>query len=452
MKPYAIEQQRSSSPRLRTRRLWARAAVPTCLAAALLAGCSKQEKESEPVVAVQMAPVEKKEIERTVQADAVLFPVAQSAIVPKISAPVKKYFVNRGNRVRQGQLLAVLENRDLEAAKMDNQGAFEQAQAAYQTTTAASLPEEIQKAQLDAEAAKQSADVEKKVYDNRQKLYAEGALPRKDLEQSLVSYTQAKNQYELANRHLQALLSIGKAQELKSASGQLASAKGKYMGAEAQLSYSEIRSPIDGVVTDRPLYPGEMAAAGTPLITVMNVSKVIARAHIPQQDAALLKVGDEAAITQPGDEKEIPGKVTIVSPALDPNSTTVEVWVEADNKERRLRPGSSVKLSIVAETVPDATVVPAAALLTGSEGGNTVMVVGDDGKAHQQAVEPGIRTAEFVQIEKGVKPGQKVVTAGAFGLPDNTKVTPIAATQENSKDGGGAGDKEDKKDQKDEKD
>jgi HlyD family secretion protein len=451
MKPYAIEQQRSSPRPLRTRTLWARAAVPTCLAAALLAGCSKQEKENEPVVAVQMAPVEKKEIERTVQADAVLFPVAQSAIVPKISAPVKKYFVNRGNRVHQGQLLAVLENRDLQAAKMDNQGAFEQAEAAYQTTTGASLPEEIQKAQLDAEAAKQSAEVEKKVYDNRQKLYAQGALPRKDLEQSLVSYTQAKNQYEMANRHLQALLSIGKAQELKSASGQLASAKGKYMGAEAQLSYSEIRSPIDGVVTDRPLYPGEMAAAGTPLITVMNVSKVIARAHIPQQDAALLKVGDEAAITQPGEEKEIPGKVTIVSPALDPNSTTVEVWVEADNKERRLRPGSSVKLSIVAETVPDATVVPVAALLTGSDGGNTVMVVGDDGKAHQQAVEPGIRTAELVQIEKGVKPGQKVVTAGAFGLPDNTKVTPIAAPQENSKDGGGAADK-DKKDQKDEKD
>jgi HlyD family secretion protein len=209
MKPYAIEQQRSFPRRVGKRRLWARAAVPTCLAAALLAGCSKQEKENEPVVAVQMAPVEKKDIERTVQADAVLFPVAQSAIVPKISAPVKKYFVNRGARVRQGQLLAVLENRDLQAAKMDNQGAFEQAEAAYQTTTGASLPEEIQKAQLDAEAAKQSAEVEKKVYDNRQKLYAQGALPRKDLEQSLVSYTQAKNQYELANRHLQALLSIG---------------------------------------------------------------------------------------------------------------------------------------------------------------------------------------------------------------------------------------------------
>ena len=455
MKPDAIEQRKSALRAGGSRSLWARAAVPVCLAAALLAGCSKKEKETEPVVAVQMAPVVKKTIERTVEADAVLFPLAQSAIVPKISAPVKKYFVNRGSRVRQGQLLAVLENRDLEAAKIDNQGAFEQAQAAYQTTTAASLPEEIQKAQLDAEAARQAAEVEKKVYDNRQMLYNQGALPRKDLEQSAVSYTQAKNQYEVANKHLQALLSIGKAQELKSAAGQLASAKGKYMGAEAQLSYSEIRSPIDGVVTDRPLYPGEMAAAGTPLITVMNISKVIARAHIPQQDAALLKVGDEASITLPGEGNEIPGKVTIVSPALDPNSTTVEVWVQASNKDRRLRPGSAVKLSIVAQTVPDTTVVPAAALLTGSDGGNSVMVVGDDGRSHQQAVEPGIRTPELIQINKGLKPGQKVVTAGAFGLPDNTKVKPMEqSTEENSKDGGQPEGKDEKsqKGEKEEKD
>ena len=77
------------------------------------------------------------------------------------------------------------------------------------------------------------------------------------------------------------------------------SAKGKYLGAEAQLSYSEIRSPINGVVTDRPLYPGEMAAAGTPLLTVMDTTSVVARAHIPQEQAALLKVGDKATVVIP---------------------------------------------------------------------------------------------------------------------------------------------------------
>src|SRR5206468_9072687 len=149
-----------------------------------------------------------------------------------------------------------------------------------------------------------------------------------------------------------------KQQTLKSAAGQLESAKGKFLGAEAQFSYSEILSPIDGVITDRPLYPGEMASANVPLLTVMDISQVIARAHIPQPEAALLKVGDKTTITVPGEDQAIEGKVTIVSPALDPNSTTVEVWVQAKNPEQRLKPGTSVQISMQAQTLPDALVIP----------------------------------------------------------------------------------------------
>ena len=87
---------------------------------------------------------------------------------------------------------------------------------------------------------------------------------------------------------------------MKSATGQLGAAKGKYLGAEAQLSYSEIRSPIDGVVTDRPPYPGELATANQPLLTVMNTSKLIAKAHISQNEAAALHVGDSAEIAGAG--------------------------------------------------------------------------------------------------------------------------------------------------------
>src|SRR5207249_6810705 len=127
--------------------------------------------------------------------------------------------------------------------------------------------------------------------------------------------TNARNQFEIAQKHLDSLNAIGKQQTLKSAKGQLESAQGKFEGASAQFSYSEIRSPINGGVTERPLYPGEMAAAGTPLLTVMDISQVTARAHIAQQSAALLKIGDNATVTAPGIESPFPGKVSLVSPA-----------------------------------------------------------------------------------------------------------------------------------------
>ena len=384
-------------------------------------------------MAVQVAPVEKTTVQRTVSAEAILFPLQQSALVPKISAPVKAFYVKRGARVRKGQLLAVLENRDLSAAAVENKGAYEQAEAAYTTTTAATLPEEIRKAKADLGSATKALEAQQKIYTSREELFKQGALPRKELDQSAVDLTNARNQYELAQRHLNSLLAVGKQQEIKSATGQLTAAKGKYEGATAQLSYSEIRSPIDGVVTDRPLYPGEMAAAGTPLITLMDTSQVVARSHIPQDQAELLKVGDPATITVPGEDKAVDGKVTVVSPALDPNSTTVEVWVQAKNPGQRLKPGTSVQVSMLAQTVPNALVVPASAVLTASDGGTTVMVVNPDGRAHQQAVKTGVKQGDEVQIVDGVKEGQKVVTAGAYGLPDNTKIT-VEAPKESAKD------------------
>jgi HlyD family secretion protein len=384
--------------------------------------CSK-EKVEDPVVSVTAAKVKTGTVQRIVEADAVLFPLQQAAIVPKLTAPVKQFYVKRGSKVHKGQLLAVLENQDLAAAKEENKGAFEQAEATYVTSTAASLPEEVQKATADTQFAKEQFDAQQKLYDSRQELFNQGALPRKDLDQAGVALTQARSQYELAKRHLDSLNAVVKQQTLKGYEGQLSSAKGKYMGAQAQYGYSEIRSPIDGVVTDRPLYPGEMPAAGSPLITVMDVSSVTARAHIPQKDAATLKVGDEATLEIPGLEKPVDGKVTLVSPALDPNSTTVEVWVQAKNPHQTLKPGTSVRLSVVSDSVNDALVVPAAAILTGPDGATTAMVVGADQKAHQTAIKTGIRQEDNVQIVEGLKEGQSVVVAGAFGLPDNTKIT-----------------------------
>src|SRR6267154_1130825 len=386
------------------------------------AGCSKNKGDKEPTVSVQVAPVEKTTIQHVVKTQAILFPKQQAAIVSKISAPVQKFLIKRGSPVHKGQLLAILENRDLSAAAQDTQGAFSQAQATYETTTAAGVPEEMQKAEADAQQAQKALDAQEKVYQSRQQLYEQGALPRKELDQSGVEVTQARNQYSIAKRHLDTLQAVGKQQELKAAAGQLESAKGKYLGAEAQLSYSEIRSPIDGVVTDRPLYPGEMAAAGTAVVTVMDVSAVIAKAHIPQADAALLKVGDKGTITVPGLDEPVEGKVTVVSPALDPNSTTVEVWLEAKNPKQQLKPGTSVQLSLTAKTVKDALVIPATAVITAADGSSAVMIAGNDGKAHQKAVKLGIRQDDVVLVHEGPTESDKVVSTGAYGLPDNTKI------------------------------
>jgi multidrug efflux pump subunit AcrA (membrane-fusion protein) len=387
-----------------------------------LAGCSKQQAEPQPLVSVQAAPVKQGTISQVVNADAVLFPLEQAPIVPKVAAPVLKAYVARGANVHKGQLLVALEAKDLAAAAQEKHGNWETAQAQYIIATQNGVPEELKKAQGDAQAAKENLDLQQKIYESRQALFAQGAIARKDLDTAKAAFVQAKTQNDQAQQHLAGLMAVGHEEELKSASGQVASAEGIYKNAEAQFGYSEIRSPIDGVVTDGPWYPGMMPQAGAPLVTVMNLSQMIAKAHIPQNQAALLKKGDPATVTVAGADEPIKGKVTLVSPALDPGSTTVEVWVQAPNPEGVLKAGSSATVSMTSKTAANALIVPAQALVSDEEGKKSVMVVGSDGVAHKREVETGIQTSDSVQIVSGLKPGEQVVSVGAYGLPDNTKV------------------------------
>lgn len=405
----------------RTRRARSAAAAAVVATALLFFGCSSNESGDEtPTVTVQVAAAQNETIQSQVTADAILYPRDQASIVPKISAPVRKFYVDRGSKVHAGQLLAELENRDLAGALTENEGGYQQAEANYQTA--------LQSATQNLKLAKEQLDAQQKLYDNRQNLFAQGAVSAKDVEDARISLTQAQNQYDLAQKQF----------DLKAAEGQLTAAKGRDASAEAQLSYTKITSPIDGVVTDRPIYPGEMAPSGSPILTVMDSSQVIARAHVSQQEAAQLKVGDAATISISSQSEEVPGKVTLVSPALDPNSTTVEVWVQAANPGERLRPGSSVRISIVAKIVPHAIVIPAVALLTDTDGTTSVILLNSENKPEQQKVKVGIRNADDVQITDGVKQGDRVVTVGAFELnsedPDVLAKTKIQIQAANAPD------------------
>ena len=418
--------------------------LPVC-AVALLAGCSSAEKEAEPLVAVQTTPAKRGPIELTVSSEAVVFPLEQAVITPKITSTINKFYVQRGTRVKKGQPLAQLENADLAGAAEQSKGNFEQAEANYKTTTGASVPQQIQKAELDAAAAKAAFDAQQKVYDSRKELFDQGAIPRRDLDSAEVAMIQARSQNEQAQKQLADLQRLGQEQALKAASGQLSAAKGTYENAQAQLSYSVIHSPIDGVVTDRPLYQGELATANQPILTVMNTSKLIAKAHVPQSEAVLLKVGDHAELNVQGVEEPIPGRVMLVSPALDPGSTTIEIWVEALRTNPALKPGMNAQIEATAKSVKDALTVPAGAVFKSPEAGDYVMIAGKDEKAHLAKVKIGIRNKELAEIQSGIKENDPVITAGGYALPDGTKIKVEAAPPAEGEDKG-AGDAGDKAD------
>jgi len=401
-------------------------AVATCL----LSGCKKSDTVEASEVSVQAEKAEVKPLTEYVNADSVLLPLAQAAIVPKISAPVKAFLVQRGARVKQGQLLATLENADLDAAVRDSRGAMKQADASYDITTKAGVVEDLQKAKLDFVQAKANLDVAQNVFDARDALLKEGAIPRRDLETAHASLVQAKAAYDIAGQHLNSVNSVSQTATIKNAEGARESAQGKYEAAQAALSYSEIRSPIDGVVTDRPLFAGEMANAGQAIVTVMNVSTLIAKVHLSPEQAAALKPGEEATVSVPLEDSPVKGKVTLISPALDTGSTTLEVWVAIPNKDGKHKVGTSVRVAISSRTIQNALCVPNEAIIANKAGSSAVMVMGPDGVANQKIVKTGISDGHDTQILGGLSAGEQVVTKGAYGMDDGTKVKIAAAGAE----------------------
>jgi multidrug efflux pump subunit AcrA (membrane-fusion protein) len=400
--------------------------VVACAACAVVAGCKAKTDQSaaDVSVSVQAAHPTVGPIAEEIAADAILAPLAQAALEPKISAPIHAEYVQRGAHVRRGQLLLTLEDRDLQGNAMDSEGSLTQAQAAYATATRATIPEDVQKAKLDVDQTKAALDVATRTAEERKRLLSEGAIAARDTQTAIAAEVQAQATYDEAVKHLESVSNTTSAANTESANGQLTSAKGRYINAEAQVSYANLRSPIDGVVTDRPLFPGETAAAGTAVITVMDTSSLLAKLHLSQALAQKLRLNGAAKIAVPGLENPVNATVSMISPALDPGSTTVEVWLKLPNANGRYKVGTPVHATIEGYTVPNALLVPASAIVPSEEGGGTfVMVVGSDGAAHKRAVSVGIRTAETAQITSGLTATDDVITEGSYGLDEGTKVT-----------------------------
>ena len=386
-------------------------------------GC-KSETDSAPetLVTVQAERPELGAISEHIMADATFSPLAQAAISPKITAPVKAFYVQRGSKVKQGDLLAVLENRDLSAQALDNKGQYDAAEAAYNIQTKAQVPEDYSKAELELAQAKAQLQLQQEITTSREKLLKEGAIAGRDYDTAVAALVQGRSAYDIAQNHFASLQRVSREATLQQAQGQLSSAKGKYLAAQAQVAYSEIRSPIAGVVTDRALFPGETVSSGSTLVTVMDTSSLLAKVHLSQTVAQRLSIGDEASVSVPGVDGPVPAKVSLISPALDPGSTTVEVWLRVDNTGGKYKAGTPVRTSIVGRTVPKAIKIPLTAVLTSQDGSKSVMVVGQDSVVHKKTVQVGINDGKDIQVTGGLNGSETVITVGAYGLDDGTKV------------------------------
>jgi len=386
---------------------------------------AESEAEVTPVVSVKVAKAEKGSIAAPVVAVGTIWPREKADVSAKVSAQIKKMALLKNKVVRAGEVIAVLESRDLQAQRAEALAALNEARASERSLTTGTIPKtnaEDQKALMDARAKVNNA---RATYERRRTLYEKNGISKKDLEASQLELTTAEDELRLEEQTIALRGRSLNPNDRALAAAKTAEAQQHLATLDAQLSYATIRSPITGIVTDQFQYEGEFASPGAKLVTIADVSTVIVKAPFGDTVANQMKVGDSVTVL-PTDEsaEQMKGQITLLSRSSDPSNRTVEVWVTLANGNGGLRANGAAQVTVSANSKDDAIIVPASAVTLEASNANegTVMVVDAQNVAHETKVTVGIRAGDRVEIAEGLQGGETIVVEGNFGLPDGTKV------------------------------
>jgi RND family efflux transporter MFP subunit len=393
--------------------------------------------EVTPTVSVKVVKAEKGDIAAQVSAVGTIWPREKADVGAKISAQIKRMALLKNKLVRAGEVIALLESRDLQAQRAEAVAALNEARASERSLVTGTIPKtnaEDQKALFDARAKVNNT---RATYERRRVLFEKGGISKKDLEASQLELTTAEDELRLQEQTVSLRARSLNPNDRALATARTAQAQQRVATLDAQLSYATIRSPITGIVTDQFQYEGEFASAGAKLVTIADTSTVIVKAPFSDTAVAQMKAGDPATVL-PTDTsaEEMRGQITLLSRSSDPTNRTVEVWVTLGNGDGKLRANGAAQVTISANSKGDAIVVPAAAVTLEASNADegTVMVVDAQNVAHETKVTVGIRTAEKIEIVEGLQGGETVVVEGNYALPDGTKVE-IAEDEEKKDEG-----------------
>ena len=348
---------------------------------------------------VEVAAVKRADMTESMTVVGNLIGAATVEAVPKVSGRLDEVSVRLGDRVRKGQTLAKVEDREISEQ-------VKQAQAAFDVSAAT-----IRQREADLRLAQTNLDRSKNLFDRQ-------LIP--------------KQTYDDTDARFQA------------AAAQLDLAKAQYQQAQARLDELKINlqntviaSPVSGFVGKRALDPGAWVTPNSSFISVVDIGVVRLVANVVEKDLGHITSGMKADVgvdAYPGEH--FVGRIAHVAPVLDPATRTAQIEVEIDNSTFRLKPGMYAKVSFVIEHKANVLVVPANSVID-SQGKKGVYVPGEGDVAKFQPVTLGMTDPTQIEITSGVTEGMRVISTGAAALREGDKIVLLGQNQRGGEGGRG---------------
>ncbi len=352
----------------------------------LAKGQQRGERRRGKTVSVKVAKVRIGDVEEKLSYVGSLMPNASVMVAPKIAGRVEKLFVRVGDLVKEGQLVARLENDE--------------------------LAEELKEAEA-------SLNVYKATLKGKE---AELSNLKRKLERSEILFEKDLIAREAVDTLETQVLSAGAQVELTKA--QMAQMRSRLDNARIRLNYTEVISPFAGYVSKRFVDRGALVNPNTPLVSIVDISSVRVDISVVEKDYRKISSGQLADVTAdayPG--RRFQGKVARVAPVLNQETRTGGVEIELPNPAGNLKPGMFARAEIVVQRRSGVLLIPEGAQVRTPKGYGVFKVLNKGSKVRLVSVKTGISHKGWVEIKGSLQPGDRVVTLGSNLLRDGQKVT-----------------------------
>lgn len=399
-----------------------RLAVAGLLAAGIaLGGCAKHPPQRGPVALdVEAAQAQRRDIATYLTLDGQVAPLEESTLSFQQSGPISAIYVNQGDRVNAGELLAKVDDSTLRAQLAQVEAQIAQA-ASQAQSSALNVPITQQQTTQAAASAKAALANAKLTYDQNVQLFKQGYVSQSQLEQARAQYVAAQSQYNsaVANQGTTGIQSSNAA--AARAAVQAAQAQANVLRTE--ISQTALYAPFDGVVTARLMDPGAMASPGNPVLKVSKISTVWVNVNVPDEDLAYVHAGTPVSFnaSQLGG-RAFTGNIATVNAVPTQGTLSYQARIRQPNPDAALRGGMLVSVTIEKERHRNAVVVPRQAVAQTDQGSN-VFIVGPDHKAKEVPVQLGLQTDTLSEVRgPGIGPGTLVITTRPDALQNGSPV------------------------------
>jgi HlyD family secretion protein len=364
--------------------------------------------------------VKTQDITLRISASGSVVPLQEVNLSPKNSGRLAQLFVDQGDRVEQGQIIARMDDREIQAQIEQATANIAQAEARLALTRAGTRTEEIAQSQAQVDAAQSQLNLARERSIRYLSLAQQGAISRDQLDERLTNERNAQANLEQAQRKLEQLRNGARPEEISQNQAQLAQAKAALKAIQVQATDTIIRAPFSGVITQKYANVGSFvtpttsasstsSATSTSIVAIASNLEILAK--VPERDIGQIRLNQKVEIKAdafPG--KKFQGKVRLIAPAavIEQNVTSFQVRITLETGQNELRSGMNVDLTFLGQTIENALVVPTVAIVT-EKGKVGVLMADNQQQPEFRPITIGSTMGEQTQVIEGLKEGESVI-------------------------------------------